>query len=774
MSQSWFYLAGEETIGPISLEQLRDAGAAGLLRRDTRVRQGFSGNWMMAHEVPGLTTQAAAAHGTASRTSPERAAAQTPPPPPSSAVLPPEPSAQEVETLPEGASTRISYPILAIAGLSLIVVVLSVAIVVKARSLKTNEVAQAQPTATANQPAAAATSEPSKVAAKPAASSQPGEAKVKTTEKRELSPIEQLAAAGSNDGAMSASAIGSDVDAGAGEMSMSSPPGEMAMSGSPTEMAMAAMTGEMAGGGKTETSDAPAASAAPPAAPQTPVKRDPTPFESNVPATPRGKIDELAFARLKQLGVEPAQLCTDAVFLRRVYLDLIGTLPTVKEARDFLADKSPDKRSKLIDQLLDRPEFADYWALKWGDLLRVKAEFPINLWPNAAQAYHRWIRTNIKENVPYDRFARELLTASGSNFRVPQVNFYRAMQSKTPATIAQMVALTFLGERTEKWPPEKLAGLAGFFSQIAYKATGEWKEEIVMFDPSKAKAQTAGSATPVAVFPDGKQVKLSADRDPRQVFADWLIDPQNPYFTKQIANRVWYWLLGRGIIHEPDDIRPDNPPQNPELLAELQKQMVANKYDLKKFFRTILNSSTYQLSCIGRSDKPEAANNFATYPLRRLEAEVLVDALCQITGSTETYSSPIPEPFTFIPDNIRSMALPDGSITSSFLEMFGRPPRDSGTESERNNRTTAAQRLHMLNSSHVRRKIEQSKVLQALGRDKRPPREVADELYLMILSRYPTDDEFNYFKSYGGGRGQGVITNVSWALINSAEFLYRH
>ena len=204
-------------------------------------------------------------------------------------------------------------------------------------------------------------------------------------------------------------------------------------------------------------------------------------------------------------------------------------------------------------------------------------------------------------------------------------------------------------------------------------------------------------------------------------------------------NRVWSWLLGRGIIHEPDDIRPDNPPTNPELLAYLERELVASHYDLKHIYRLILNSKTYQLSSIPESDHPEAAANFAYYPLRRLEAEVLIDAICQITGTTEKYSSPIPEPFTFIPEDQRSIALADGSITSSFLEMFGRPPRDTGLESERNNRPTAAQRLHLLNSSHIQRKIEQSAKLRALVAAKREARATPiDRLYLTILSRYPT------------------------------------
>ncbi|MBI5766433.1 MAG: DUF1553 domain-containing protein [Verrucomicrobia bacterium] len=495
-------------------------------------------------------------------------------------------------------------------------------------------------------------------------------------------------------------------------------------------------------------------------------------FELAPAPRPQGRIDELVFARLQQLGLEPAHGCTDAVFVRRVFLDVIGTLPTAAEARQFLQDQAPDKRAALIDQLLARPEFADYWAMKWSDLLRVKAEFPVNLWPNAAQAYHRWIVAAVRDNKPYDRFARELLTSNGSNFRVGPVNFYRALPSHEPAALARAVALTFLGERAEKWPQPRLDGMAAFFAQITYKPTGEWKEEIVFFDPDKALP--AGAAP--AQFPDGGAARLTPDRDSREVLADWLISPANPWFARVMANRVWSWLLGRGIVHEPDDFRADNPPANPALLDHLAAEFIRARFDVKQLMRAILNSQTYQLASIARSPQPAAEANFAFYAPRRLDAEVLIDALNQITGTTEKYSSAIPEPFTFVPDDARSIALPDGSITSSFLENFGRPARDTGLESERNNRITAAQRLHLLNSTHIQRKLEQGPKLQALLRNRTAPREVIDSLYLTILSRPPTADERRIVnaRALAGPDGRTTAIDLAWALINSAEFLHRH
>ena len=503
------------------------------------------------------------------------------------------------------------------------------------------------------------------------------------------------------------------------------------------------------------------------AAPRSPV----LPFESPIASAPRDRIDELVSCRLAKLGIEPANGCSDAVFVRRVYLDVIGTLPTAHEAQEFLQSREPCKRAHLIDRLLERDEFADYWAMKWSDLLRVKAEFPINLWPNAVQAYYHWIHDSIEKNKPYDQFVRELLTASGSNFREPPVNFYRAMQNREPNGLAQTVALTFMGVRAENWPTNQLAGMAAFFSQIGYKSTGEWKEEIIYFDPGKA----TNDLWHAAKFPDGQAPKLSPETDPREVFANWLIDSKNAWFARNIANRVWCWLLGRGIIHEADDIRPDNPPNNPELLAYLENELISSGYDLKHLYRLILNSRTYQVSSIPTSDKPEAVENFANYPLRRLEAEVLIDAVNQITGSTEKYSSPIPEPFTFLPENQRSIALPDGSITSAFLEMFGRPSRDTGLEAERNNRPTAAQKLHLLNSSHVLRKIEQSRMIEFQTGAKRTPIEIANGMYLGILSRFPTADEMKIVEAHFQTSSKREATvDLGWALINSAEFLYRH
>lgn len=643
-----------------------------------------------------------------------------------------------------------------------------------------------------------------------------------------------------------------------------------------------------------------------------------------VPATP---IDNMVQGRLDKIGVQQT-LCSDAVFLRRIHLDVIGRLPTAEEARVFLTDADlANKRSKLIDRLLERDEFADFWAMRWGDVFRIKAEFPVNLWPNAAQAYHRWVREAIATNMPYDQFARELLTSSGSNFRVGPVNFYRAVQNRTPEGIATAVSLVFMGTRTENWSPDKLKGMSAFFSQIGYKPTNEWKEEHVFWDPLGATT-LAGSTAPgraaiappqppppakpatpptgktptqapqptpsgkpavappqkpsaspppqgtapkpgikpasapqpdpqppkpapqkaepkpapkpppppiivvpaaplpkppnyptSAVFPDGRRVDLPTDRDPREVFADWLITPENPWFAKSVCNRVWAWLAGRGIVHEADDIRTDNPPSNPELLAYLERELIASRYDLRHIYRMILNSRTYQSSSVPRHRSPEAIANFAAYPLRRMDAEVLIDAINRITGSSDLYTSAIPEPFTYIPPDLPAVALPDGSITSPFLALFGRSARATGMLNERDNRTLPAQWLHLLNSSHIQRKLEQSATLKAMTDPSRKQSAIIEDLYLTFLSRFPTPDEIKVIGTYGLAKPappskpaapnkpaappQGKPANpappkpaaaptappkpatiivkrredwldLAWALMNSSEFLYRH
>ncbi len=496
-----------------------------------------------------------------------------------------------------------------------------------------------------------------------------------------------------------------------------------------------------------------------------------SPYEVDDFAVASGKIDDLVFGSLRKAGLTPARPCSDEVFVRRVFLDVLGMLPEAGEARAFLQDKRSDKRMVLIDSLLARDEYVDYWSMKWCDLLRVKSEFPINLWPNAVQAYERWIRDALGSNMPYDRMARELLTSSGSNFRVPQVNFFRAVQGRGPQPVSDAVALTFMGSRIEKWPEDRRRGIESLFSRLKYKPTAEWKEEVVCLDP----APTGPLET---ILPDGRKVKVSPGDDPRVAFANWLMEPGNRWFSRAAVNRTWAWVFGRGIVHEADDIRVDNPPCVAGLLEYLEKEFVENGYDQKKLLRLILSSRVYQLSPVPSCDDPRAEAMFASYPVRRLEAEVLQDALCQLTGTVEGYDSPIPEPFTRIPASARSVNLADASITSSFLEMFGRSQRDSGMLMERNNRVSSAQRLYLLNSSQIQSKIERSWRLKTLVRDHRGGvADLVSAIWMEVLSRSPLPEELRAVVAEGIPSKSGnkeMIDDLVWALINSKEFLYRH
>ena len=488
--------------------------------------------------------------------------------------------------------------------------------------------------------------------------------------------------------------------------------------------------------------------------------------------------------------------------MRRVYLDVIGTLPTPAEVRGFLADKRPEKRSRLIDNLLSRNEFAEYWGLKWGDLLRVKSEYPCNLWPNAVQAYDRWIRDRLRDNMPYDRFARALLTASGSNFRDPPVNFYRAFQERVPRQIAENVALVFMGLRLNDagLTEEQILGFSAFFAKVGYKNTDEWKEEIVFFKPDGKLADPVNTNRTVSPMPlGGKPLALPADKDPRESFADWLTAPGNPWFARNIANRIWFWLMGRGIVHEPDDMKRTNAPWSPELLAYLENEMIGSRFDLKHLYRLILNSNAYQLA--SRTNRWNATDEtgFSRYRIRRIDAEPLLDAINQITGGGEKYVSAIPEPFTFLPYDQRAIALADGSVESPFLELFGRPPRNTSFESERTAAPSVFQAQHLLNSSHIQGKIERSRVLQQLvagkaggkagksgaGGGRRALEAVekpantnwVEDLYIRILSRFPTDAEKQVAAAYmeSSKRKPGEsICDLTWALMNTKEFVLKH
>jgi hypothetical protein len=489
------------------------------------------------------------------------------------------------------------------------------------------------------------------------------------------------------------------------------------------------------------------------------------------PLAANNPIDEKVYAKLKLLGIPPAQLCSDQEFLRRVFLDVTGTLPSGSEARAYLADRDPHKRRKLIDRLLASEEFADFWAMKWSDLFRVKSEFPVNLWPNAAEVYHRWIRVSIANNKPYDQFARELITATGSNFRVPQSNFYRAFLKREPQSMAEVTALIFMGARvgcarchghpTENWTLDDNLGLAAFFAQLRFKPTMQWKEEIVYLNPIQTMRHPRTGELIKPKILGGEVLEVEDGQDGRAKFAAWLTSPDNPWFARNIVNRVWFWLLGRGIVHEPDDLRPTNPPENPQLLDWLAKDLVSHKYDLKHVYRLILNSQTYQRSSQANAGNRDDVAHFSHYYVKRLGAETLLDAIGQVTGQWDTYRSIIPEPFVVMPTGFRATHLADGSVSLPFLELFGRPPRDTAYESDRDLQLYLRQTLHLLNSNDVQGKISISPWLVRLLKEQAGnPSKIIEEMYLTTLSRPPRDAEVTKITPYLAAAGKSDLSGV--------------
>ena len=498
-------------------------------------------------------------------------------------------------------------------------------------------------------------------------------------------------------------------------------------------------------------------------------------------------IDELVYAKLKSLGIPPSELATDQDFLRRVYLDEIGVLPTAKEAREFLADRSPDKRAKLIDRLLHRDEYADFWALKWSDLLRIKSEYPVRVWPKAVAIYYKWLHDSLAQNKPYNQLVTELLTANGSDFRNPAVNYYRAMQDRVPQTIGETTALVFMGARvgcarchshpTEGWSVKDNLALAAFFSRIRYKTTTEWKEEIVYADVRVTMRDPRSRVLVAPKFLAGPTPEVAKEEDPRARFAQWLTAPDNPWFARNVVNRIWYWLMGRGIVHEPDDLRSTNPPENPELLDYLARELVTHHYDLQHIYRLILNSRTYQTTSATNQWNARDFRHFSHYPIHRLTAEQMLDAISETTETYEKFWSIIPEPYSNWPTGTRAEQISDGNTTCSFLDLFGRPGRDTPFESERSSEASLRQELYLLNSEQLAGKLSSSPSLARLMKANLKDPELVDEIYLMTLSRFPSADEKQKLLAYLAKNSTArptAVQDVVWAVFNTKEFLFNH
>ena len=492
----------------------------------------------------------------------------------------------------------------------------------------------------------------------------------------------------------------------------------------------------------------------------------------------RNFIDELVFQKLRTLGIPPSPVCDDSTFIRRVTIDLAGRLPTLEETEQFLADADPAKRDRLIDRLLDSPDYADYFANKWSAILRNKRRNPNYM--RGTYAFHSWIRDSLYHNKPYDQFVREILAASGEVGQHPPVVWYREVQ-----TVEQQVedtAQLFLGLRIqcarchhhpfEKWSQRDYYGFAAFFSRVGRKPGFEPDEQRIFHNRGAATAvnpKTGEQLKPTGL--GGEPLDVPPERDPRQALVDWMAAPDNPFFAASLVNRYWKHLFGRGLVDPEDDMRVTNPASNPELLQALARHFIEQKFDMKALLRTICQSSTYQLSAEPNPYNLRDKQNFSRYYPKRLTAEVLLDALDSVTGS--------PSGFSGLPAGTRAVQIPDtGGIGSYFLTVFGRPEGSSACECERSQEANLAQSLHLLNSQEVQSKLSNGAGTAArLAADaQRPHEDKVRELYLVAFSRPPAADELAIALAHieRHENKQQAYEDILWALVNTKEFLFNH
>jgi len=504
---------------------------------------------------------------------------------------------------------------------------------------------------------------------------------------------------------------------------------------------------------------------------------------------PKNLIDELVFKKLKAVGMPPSMICDDATFLRRASIDIAGRLPSTEEAEKFIADKDVHKRDKWIDRLLDSADYADYFANKWSALLRNKRTDAKQA--RTTYAFHGWIRDGLLANKPYDRFVREVLAASGDLADNPAVAWYQRVRE--PQAELEDTAQLFLGMRMqcaqchhhpfEKWSQQDYYSFSAFFTQVSHKNGPEPGGEMVFARrtmPTATNKKTKQSVKPAGL--GSISMNLSPDDDARQALADWMTGKDNPYFARSLVNRYWKHFFNRGIVEPEDDMRETNPPTNPELLDGLAEYFIADGYNLKNLVRTICRSQVYQLSEIPNQYNKIDKQYFSRYYPKRLTAEVLFDAVNQVTRTQSKFDG--------LPPGTRAVCLPDNSFNASsyFLTVFGRPDSSSACECERSQDASLAQSLHLLNAKEIQEKLADDKGVAArLASDtRRSDEEKIRELYLAAYSREPAGKEATLAKEYIerrtankeekealGGKRQ-AYEDIVWALINTKEFLFNH
>jgi hypothetical protein len=493
----------------------------------------------------------------------------------------------------------------------------------------------------------------------------------------------------------------------------------------------------------------------------------PNPSENNY-------VDQHVHAKLRELQIQPSELCSDEEFVRRVYLDLIGQLPAPAEVEQFLADGSEEKRSRLIDALVERPELAEFWALKWGDLLRVRNA---KVSPAGVHKFHRWLVASFRDNVPYDRFVRELLTAEGSTFQNPPANFYRTAADTNDCT--ETTCQVFLGIRIqcakchnhpfERWTQDNYYGIGAFFHRVQRKPGTAPDEQVIWVARAGEVTQPRTGRTMPPWLPGQGETATAADGDRRAALVDWLLRPDNPWLARVEVNRIWGQLFGRGIVDPVDDFRDSNPPASAPLLAALAEDFRARGYDRRHILRVILASRTYQLSSRTNDSNRHDTRYFSHVGARLLSAEQLLDAICQVTG--------VNEKFPGLPAGTRAVQLPSPDVELEFLKVFGQPARETACQCERSTDSNLSQALQMINGPLVHGKVRSDqnrlRALVAAGRD---DAQIVSELYLAALSRRPSNAEMAAATGHVAARGDRLrgLEDVLWAILNTNEFIFQH
>jgi hypothetical protein len=517
--------------------------------------------------------------------------------------------------------------------------------------------------------------------------------------------------------------------------------------------------------------------------------------ETFVHAARRNFIDDLVLAQLRRLNLEPAAGCSDEVFVRRVFLDTIGTLPTAQEAREFLADGSPTKRDELIESLLARDEFADYWTYKWSDLLMINGTL---LRPDAVKAYYGWIHQHVKANTPWDQFVREIVTARGSSIENGATNFFALHQS--PEDMAENVSQAFMGlsigcakchnHPLEKWTNDQYYGFANLFSRVRAKGwggdprNGDGKRTLITVSSGElVQPRTGKPQLPTPL--DAEPIELSAAGDRREYLADWLVASENKLFARSITNRVWKNFFGVGLVEQVDDMRSSNPASNEELLEAAAEYLVDEGYNLKSLMREILRSETYQRDSVPGEANAADRRHYSRYYPRRLMAEVLLDAICRVTDVPSRFNKVVfpgndVRDTDFYPPGTRAIQLYDSAVDSYFLQTFGRNQRRITCECERSDEPSMVQVLHISNGDTINGKLaaEDNRLSKWLMAHQEDWSALLDDVFLTALSRFPTERERSELTQVlaeaNAEERRVILEDLVWGILSSREFLFNH